>query len=140
MGYHEGVAAAYCPHCFLEVDAQVEHPWPARIERCPHCRLSIGPGRARETCEDAGSGARSTAAGVLAHEARSAEPSAASSSPDHVRDAIRAVAERTGSRPERLLMIDYQARASHDASLPPLEEVFATFGTWKRARRESAVR
>jgi hypothetical protein len=59
-------------------------------------------------------------------------------SPDRVRDAIREVAQRTGARPERLLMVDYQQRAAKDASLPSLREVFAAFGSWKRARRESA--
>ena len=35
-------------------------------------------------------------------------------------------------------MVDYQQRASEDADLPDLTEVFAAFGTWKRARREAA--
>src|SRR5918994_5235835 len=38
---------AYCPHCFLQVEAEVEGDWPPTPTRCPHCRLLIGPGRAR---------------------------------------------------------------------------------------------
>ena len=72
-----------------------------------------------------------------AREARDSTDSA-DVSPDRVRDAIRTVAERTGARPERLLMVDYQQRAAKDKSLPSLREVFAAFGSWKRARRESA--
>ncbi len=56
-----------------------------------------------------------------------------------MRAAIRAVAEQLGSRPERLLMVDYQQRASADNSLPGLGDVFAAFGSWKRARREAAT-
>ena len=104
---------AYCPHCFLLVEADVPGAWPPKPTRCPHCKLMIGPGRSRST-PDAQPGARGTAA------------------------AIRKVADRTGSRPERLLMVDYQQRAAKDKSLPSLSEVFAAFGSWKRARRESA--
>ena len=50
------------------------------------------------------------------------------------------VAEEVGSRPERLLMVDYQQRASDDDSLPPLSDVFAAYGSWKRARRAAANR
>ena len=131
--------AAYCPHCFLEADSHASPPWPAGLVRCPHCRLTIGPGRARDTSAEAGPGARGTAAGLLAHEARAAEPDGGGESPDRIRDAIRTVAERTGSRPERLLMLDYQRGTEDDDTLPPLEKVFATFGSWKRARRESAA-
>ena len=113
---------AYCPHCFLLVETDARGPWPPRPSRCPHCKLMIGPGRARATA-DAAPGARGTAAGVFAQQAR---------------EAIRTVAERTGSRPERLLMVDYQQRAAKDTNLPNLREVFAAFGSWKRARRESA--
>jgi hypothetical protein len=35
-------------------------------------------------------------------------------------------------------MVDYQQRASADPDLPDLSEVFAAFGSWKRARREAA--
>jgi hypothetical protein len=129
---------AYCPHCFLLVESDVHRPWPARPARCPHCRLMIGPGRARATA-DAAPGARGTAAGVFAQQAREArEDDDTDVSPERVRAAIRIVAERTGARPERLLMVDYQQRAAKDTSLPSLREVFAAFGSWKRARRESA--
>jgi hypothetical protein len=97
----------------------------------------IGPGRARATA-DAQPGARGTAAGVFAQQARDAREEGVEISPDKVRRAIRRVAEKTGSRPERLLMVDYQQRAAKDKSLPSLSEVFAAFGSWKRARRESA--
>jgi hypothetical protein len=128
---------AYCPHCFLLVESEVAGPWPPHAARCPHCKLMIGPGRARETA-DAQPGARGTAAGVFAQAAREGRAEADDVSPDRVREAIRIVAERTGSRPERLLMVDYQQRAAKDTSLPSLREVFAAFGSWKRARRESA--
>jgi hypothetical protein len=128
---------AYCPHCFLLVESSVPAAWPPRPARCPHCKLMIGPGRARETA-DAQPGARGTAAGVFAQQAREARDDGVEVSPDRVRQAIRTVAENTGSRPERLLMVDYQQRAAKDQNLPALSEVFAAFGSWKRARRESA--
>jgi hypothetical protein len=128
---------AYCPHCFLLVESNVPGPWPERAARCPHCKLMIGPGRARATA-DAQPGARGTAAGVFAQQARESREEGVQVSPERVRDAIRAVAENTGSRPERLLMVDYQQRAAKDKNLPSLSEVFAAFGSWTRARRESA--
>jgi hypothetical protein len=97
----------------------------------------IGPGRAKDSPE-AQPGARGTAAGVFAQQARDGRDDETPVSPDNVRRAIRTVAEKTGSRPERLLMVDYQQRAAKDKSLPSLSEVFAAFGSWKRARRESA--
>ncbi len=48
------------------------------------------------------------------------------------------MADAVGSRPERLLMVDYQQRASDDESLPALSDVFAAYGSWKRARRAAA--
>jgi hypothetical protein len=128
---------AYCPHCFLLVESEVAGPWPPRAARCPHCKLMIGPGRARETA-DAQPGARGTAAGVFAQQAREGRDEDTDISPDRVRQAIRVVAENTGARPERLLMVDYQQLAAKDKNLPTLSEVFAAFGSWKRARRESA--
>jgi hypothetical protein len=130
-------ADAYCPHCFLLVEERVAGEWPPVPTRCPHCRLMIGVGRARPTAT-ANPGARGTAAGVFAQQAREAKDDGAPPSPDRVRAAIRKVAKHLGSRPERLLMVDYQQRAAQDTSLPPLPEVFAAFGSWKRARRESA--
>ncbi|HEX6460521.1 MAG TPA: hypothetical protein VF032_16505 [Thermoleophilaceae bacterium] len=96
----------------------------------------IGVGRARPT-PAANPGARGTAAGVFAHQAKRQDESDVS--PDEVRAAIRTVAEQLGSRPERLLMVDYQQKASLDKSLPELSDVFAAFGSWKRARREAAT-
>src|SRR3954451_22518261 len=98
---------AYCPHCFLLVESEVPGAWPPKPTRCPHCKLMIGPGRARETA-DAQPGARGTAAGVFAQQARDGRDEEVEIHPDRVRQAIRNVAEHTGSRPERLLMVDYQ--------------------------------
>jgi hypothetical protein len=127
---------AYCPHCFLLVEQDVRGKWPPAPRRCPHCRLLIGPGRGRPTPE-ANPGARGSAAGVFAHQAKREDGDDVSL--DDVRAAIRRVAEELGSRPERLLMVDYQQRASGDDSLPGLSDVFSAFGSWKRARREAAV-
>jgi HNH endonuclease len=128
---------AYCPHCFLLVEQEVGEDWPQSAVRCPHCRLLIGPGRGRPTPE-ANPGARGSAAGVFAHQAKR-EDDEDGASKDEVRDAIRKVAEELGSRPERLLMVDYQQRVSGDEAMPSLSEVFSAFGSWKRARREAAV-
>ena len=35
-------------------------------------------------------------------------------------------------------MVDYQQIAADDGELPPLSDVFAAFGSWKRARRAAA--
>ena len=129
---HEG----YCPHCFLLVQENVNEDWPHEATRCPHCRLLIGPGRGRPTAE-ASPGARGSAAGVFAHQAKREDGDNVSQ--DEVRAAIRRVAEELGSRPERLLMVDYQQRATADDSLPSLSDVFSAFGSWKRARREAAL-
>lgn len=128
---------AYCPHCFLLVEQDVPEGWPHEAVRCPHCRLLIGPGRGRPTSE-ANPGARGSAAGVFAHQAKR-EDGEDNVSQDDVREAIRRVADELGSRPERLLMVDYQQRATADDSLPTLSDVFSAFGSWKRARREAAV-
>jgi hypothetical protein len=129
-------ADAYCPHCFLLVEQGVGTEWPELPTRCPHCRLLIGAHRARSS-PAANPGARGTAAGVFAHRAKRSDDDA-QASPDEVRVAICAVAKELGARPERLLMVDYQQRASVDKRLPGLGDVFAAFGSWKRARREAA--
>ena len=36
-------------------------------------------------------------------------------------------------------MVDYQQRVVDDEELPDLTDVFAAFGTWKRARREAST-
>lgn len=128
---------AYCPHCFLLVESGVPDEWPLRAERCPHCRLLIGPGRGRPTAE-AAPGARGSAAGVFAHRAKRSEDGA-EADPDEVRKAICTVAGELGHRPERLLMVDYQQYVAENDALPDLADVFAAFGSWKRARREAAA-
>ena len=130
-------ADAYCPHCHLLIDKKVGEDWPEEPLRCPHCRLLVGIGRAKPT-PAAEPGARGSAAGVFAHEAKRAGGDADSASKEEVCSAIREVAEECGSRPERLLMVDYQQRASDDDNLPPLSDVFAAYGSWKRARRAAA--
>jgi hypothetical protein len=132
----KAAADAYCPHCHLLIEKKVGEDWPEEALQCPHCRLLVGARRARPT-PAAEPGARGSAAGVFAHEAKRAGGDASTSKED-VCAAIREVAEEVGSRPERLLMVDYQQRASDDDSLPPLGDVFAAFGSWKRARRAAA--
>jgi hypothetical protein len=75
---------------------------------------------------------------VFAHEAKRAGRDR-SASPKSVCRAIRRVAKELGARPERLLMVDYQQRASEDENLPNLSEVFGAYGSWKRARRAAAA-
>ena len=128
---------AYCPHCHLLIEKAVGKSWPPEPMRCPHCRLLVGVGRARPTSA-AEPGARGSAAGVFAHEAkRSGGEQDASGS--EICAAIREVADRLGARPERLLMVDYQQCASEDDDLPALSEVFSAYGSWKRARRAAAA-
>jgi hypothetical protein len=129
-------ADAYCPHCHLLVEREVGKDWPQQPLRCPHCRLLVGTGRARPT-PAAEPGARGSAAGVFAHEARRSGIEE-DVSEDEVCEGIRRVAEEAGARPERLLMVDYQQRAEGDESLPGLNKIFAAFGSWKRARRAAA--
>jgi hypothetical protein len=127
---------AYCPHCHLLLDRQVGGAWPKEPLRCPHCRLLVGVGRARpEPSQEPG--ARGSAAGVFAHEAkRSGAESTVSD--EEVCRAIREVADTVETRPERLLMVDYQQQAADDDELPGLDQVFAAFGSWKRARRAAS--
>ena len=127
---------AYCPHCHLLIENEVAGDWPREPQRCPHCRLLVGTGRAKPTPE-AEPGARGSAAGVFAHEAKRSG-GGDGASPARIKSAIRSVAKDLDARPERLLMVDYQQRASGDGNLPPLAEVFAAFGSWKRARRAAA--
>jgi hypothetical protein len=127
---------AYCPHCHLLIERGVGDEWPRVPLQCPHCKLLVGTGRARPT-PSAEPGARGSAAGVFAHEAKRAGGDT-DASKGEVRAAIRRVAEEAGKRPERLLMVDYQQRASDDGSLPGLGDVFAAYGSWKRARRAAA--
>jgi hypothetical protein len=128
---------AYCPHCHLLIERGVGKSWPAEPMRCPHCRLLVGVGRSRPTAA-AEPGARGSAAGVFAHEAKRSGGEQ-DTSDGEICAAIRDVAERLGARPERLLMVDYQQCTSDDDSLPALSEVFAAYGSWKRARRAAAA-
>jgi hypothetical protein len=129
---------AYCPHCFLLVANEIEGPWPPQPTRCQHCRLMIGPGRAKPTSA-ANPGARGTAAGVFAQQAKRADDGGEHASAEEVQEAIREVAERLGFAPERLLMVDYQQEVANDDELPGLTDVFAVYGSWKMARREAAA-
>ena len=96
----------------------------------------MGAGRARAE-PSAEPGARGSAAGVFAQQAKRSDSDHDVSETD-VCSAIRKVATATGARPERLLMVDYQQTAADDRSLPPLSDVFAAFGSWKLARRAAA--
>ena len=128
---------AYCPHCHLLIERKVaQAAWPPQPTRCPHCQLLIGAGRSR-TEPSGDPGAKGTAAGVFSRQAKR-DGSEIGSSPERVLDAIRQVARTLGERPERLLMVDYQQQAATDPEIPPLRDVFASFGSWKRARRQAA--
>ena len=127
---------AFCPHCHLLIERRVGGNWPKEPLRCPHCRLLVGTGRGRPT-PSAEPGARGSAAGVFAHEAKRAGGDGEASKSD-VRKGIRQVAEDEGQRPERLLMVDYQQHVTDDDELPSLSDVFAAYGSWKRARRAAA--
>ena len=130
-------AVAYCPHCGLPASEEGGRPWPPSPTRCPHCLLMIGVGRARP--EPSGDpGPKGAAAGVLSRQARRDEDSADTVAAPDVLEAIRHVAEELGTRPERLLMVDYQQQAETNPVLPPLRDVFAHFKSWKRARRVAA--
>ena len=128
-------ADAYCPHCELLLDRGVGEPWPAEPVRCPHCRLVVGTGRAR-SAPTGEPGARGTAAGVFSRQARR-EDSEDAAPPDEILAGIRAAAAQIGERPDRLLMLDYQARSLEDPELPPLRDVRRRVRSWKRARREA---
>jgi hypothetical protein len=127
---------AYCPHCHLLIERNVGGDWPKEPHRCPHCRLLVGTGRARAE-PSSEPGARGSAAGVFAHEAKRSGPERRVSKAA-VRRAICSVAEGVGARPERLLMVDYQQYASASDELPGLDQIFAAYGSWKRARRAAA--
>src|SRR3954465_4712684 len=111
---------AYCPHCFLLVEENVPENWPPAAIRCPHCRLLIGPGRGRPTPE-ATPGARGSAAGVFAHQAKREDGEDVSQ--DVIREAIRRVADELGSRPERPLMVGHHHRGRGGGTPPPARGV-----------------
>lgn len=130
--------AAHCPHCLLLLDAAVDDGrFPAAPMRCPHCRLVIGVGRARADGDDGEHGARAhgSAAGVVANAARREQGEVLDR--EVVSAALHRVAGQVGCPLDRLRMLDYQVRAEQDPALPPLAGVIATFGTWKKARRDA---
>jgi hypothetical protein len=127
------MATAYCPHCALDLAADVELPYPRDAAvRCRHCRLVVGPGRAKDTPEGA-AGGRGAAAGRYASEARRAAKGGEAGNPDEVLAAVRRVAEQVGRRPHEVRMLEYRELQETDKSLPPLADVIATFGSWKAA-------
>ena len=126
----------YCPHCHLLIQRRVGEDWPKQPLRCPHCRLLVGVGRG--AADAVGRARRPGQRGrVFAHEAKRAGGDG-DSTKEEVQRAICDVAEAAGQRPERLLMVDYQQRAADDDELPALSDVFAAYGSWKRARRAAA--
>lgn len=133
----EAAEDAYCPHCQLLLEKRVGEGWPVRPVRCPHCRLLVGMGRARAE-PSAEPGARGSAAGVFAHAAKRSSTDGPVST-ENVCRAICDVAESVGARPERLLMVDYQQQVVGTDDMPGLDEVFAAYGSWKRARRAAAA-
>jgi len=133
---HPAQAGAYCPHCHLLIGQDTGKHWPAVPMRCPHCRLLVGAGRARSRPSSA-PGAKGTAAGVFARQAKRGE-SDANSSPGEVLEALREASRKLGQPIERLLMVEYQQLTVVQSELPPLSDVLAAFGTWKGARREAA--
>ena len=127
---------AYCPHCQLMVQRRARRPWPPTPVRCPHCQLLIGTGRGLS--EPSGDpGAKGAAAGVFSRQAKR-DDEGRGATPERIVEAIQATAREIGERPERLLMVDYQQLSVGDPDLPPLRDVFAAFGSWKRARRRAA--
>ncbi len=128
--------SAYCPHCQLRVAEDAVDGWPGRPQRCPHCRLLIGAGRAL-AAPTGGPGARGTAAGVFARDAKRSGEGRPNATEAEVRGAIRNVAAHLGTQPERLLMVDYQQHVVAQRELPSLQAVFAAYGSWKHARREA---
>ena len=134
----EGQVGAYCPHCHLRLEARVVAPWPSAPMPCPHCQLLIGAGRSRaEPSREPG--AKGTAAGVFSRAAKR-HGREGGASDETILAAIRAAAGEVDQRPERLLMVDYQQLSVSDPQLPPLHDVFAAFGSWKRARAQAAGR
>ena len=61
------------PHCHLLIEKSVGEEWPKEPLRWPHCKLLVGAGRARAE-PSAEPGARGSAAGVFAHEAKHSGP------------------------------------------------------------------
>lgn len=127
------MATAFCPHCALDLASDVALPYPpSTAVRCRHCRLVVGPGRAKSSSAGA-AGGRGAAAGRYASEARRAAKGGAPSDPEVVLAAVRAVAGQIGRRPHEVRMLEYRELAETQSDLPPLADVIATFGSWKAA-------
>lgn len=118
-----------------------DHPtgYPSEPMRCEYCRLVIGERRARDVPEGSEFGARahSSAAGMLASSARRADGEVLDHS--RVAAALQRVASRQGCALDRLRMLDYETHTKNDDTLPPLADVLATFGGWKKARRAAEI-
>ncbi|HYF24803.1 MAG TPA: hypothetical protein VD931_03605 [Baekduia sp.] len=122
----------FCPHCSMPFAEDVPLPFPPQSQRCRHCKLVVGPGRAREV-PDAPSGARGAAAGRLASEARRLADSDGDFDRDALTRALRDVATELGRRPGQVSLVDYQQRWEARDDLPSLTTIIGAFGSWKSA-------
>lgn len=111
--------------------------YPPQPQRCGYCHLIIGVGRAHDVpdANEFGERAHSSAAGMLASDARRADGDVLPH--DVVAQALSRVAAQQGCALDRLRMLDYEAHRQTDPSLPSLADVLATFGGWKKARRHA---
>ena len=122
---------AHCPHCGGILQDGVSLPFPMRGTSCPHCRLIVGVGRARDPGAVSSNGVGSSA-GFAANAARRqhAEPM----DPGEALRALRDVATTEHVAIARLRMMDYVVAASHRPELPSLARIVATFDSWQTAR------
>jgi hypothetical protein len=100
--------------------------------RCPHCRLTVAPGRARLDVEQT-PGSSGSAAGLLANAARRQEGVVVTG--EVVDEALRIAAAENGTPVRRLRMIDYQQVAASRSDMPALASILDARGSWKDARR-----
>ncbi|WP_205696816.1 homing endonuclease associated repeat-containing protein [Conexibacter sp. SYSU D00693] len=122
----------FCPHCSMPFADEVPVPYPPASMRCRHCKLVVGPGRARHV-PDGVSGARGAAAGRLASEARRMAKDDEGLDREVLAAALRDVAKELGRRPGQVSLVDYQQRWEARNDLPSLAQLIGTFGTWKQA-------
>ena len=133
MATQTATQTVFCPHCSMEFAEDVPTPYPPTSQRCRHCKLVVGAGRAREV-PDAPSGARGAAAGRLASEARRLAKSEGNGDPEVLAAALRDVAKQLGRRPGQVSLVDYQqCWEERKDELPALAELIGAFGTWKSA-------
>lgn len=130
--------AAFCPHCLQPIADDVVGQFPPRLMACPHCRLTIAAGRARDD-GDGTAGASGSAAGLLASAARR-DVAGAPVTVEVIDAALRTAAEKVSVPVARLRMIDYQRVRADDPALPPLGSILGDRGTWKQARSRAAER